>query len=435
MTKIEKIVKELKCFIEESNTAEIYRKSTTDFTRESKLGFDKTILLGISRMTKSIDAEIYNLLTENGLDDVSKSAYTQSRYKIKSTVYVKLKDILLSNVYNLTDESPIVRFSGYKVHALDGSKLTLPNTKLLQTTFGTQRGGSKKVPSYTAMCLLMCSYDVLNHYIIHSEVSGIKTGEPSIAKRWVQKLDSQAITIFDRAYGSLFFCYLMYKYEKPFIIRVKLGFNKVVAAFVASQQTDSIVTFEAATQEIFEEQTMPKGTKIQVRLVKIILPNGDLEVLMTSLFDRKTFNLDSLNELYQLRWGIETAFDRLKNQMQIMCFSGLKPEAIYQDIHATIFVHNLQRLFVNNAQVIVNEETIHCKYPYQVNNNVVTGILKNKIMSLFLIQRPEKIIQELIKIFVKKRIPKIKNRPTVPRKKSIAKRRNIITQLNFKRAC
>jgi hypothetical protein len=435
MAKIEKIIKELKYFIEESTTAEIYRKSETDFTRASKLGFNNTVLLGISRMTGSLDSEIYNILKDNNLDDVSKSAYTQSRYKIKSDIYLKLKEILLSNVYNSSDSTNLLLFAGYKIHAIDGSKLTLPNTKLLQTTFGTQQGGSKKVPTHTAMCLLMCSYDVLNNYLIQSEVSGIKIGEQSIVKKWVQNLDSQAITIFDRAYASLFFCHLMYKYEKPFIIRVKLSFNKVVAAFVASEAIDSVVTFEAATKEIFEEDTMLKGTKIQVRLVKIILPNGDLEVLMTSLFDKKTFNLDALNQLYQLRWGIETAFDRLKNQMLIMCFSGLKPEAIYQDIYATIFVHNLQQLFVNNAQVVVNEETINCKHPYQVNNNVVSGIFKNQIMTLFLTQKPRKIIKELIKIFAKKRIPKIKNKPPLPRKKSIAKRRNLITQLNFKRAC
>jgi hypothetical protein len=226
----------------------------------------------------------------------------------------------------------------------------------------------------------------------------------------------------------------MLKYNKPFIIRAKLGFNNVVKDFVASDAMDSIVTFEASNDEIFGTETMKKGTKIQVRLVKIMLPNNKIEVLITSLFDTEIFHLNALNELYQMRWGIETAYDKLKNQLLIMCFSGLKPEAILQDVYATIFVHNLQQLFINQAQITVNEQTINCEHEYQVNTNVATGIFRHKIMGLFLAKRPKKIIQDLLRIFVKKRIPKIKNKKSQPRKKSIAKRRNLITYTNFKRA-
>jgi hypothetical protein len=443
VTKIEEIITAIKAELVKKSTIERYRVSEEYFTRNSKLGFYKTVLLGIQLMKGSLSVELHIVMDNNNLEEVTKSAYTQSRYKISSEIYLKVNAILLESVYK-PDETDMAssslsvkRFLGYKIDAIDGTKVTLPNTEELRKHFGTQSGGSKTLKTETAMCLLMCRYDVLNHYIRQMEVSELGTGELSIAKSWAKSLDGEAITLFDRGFGSMFFCFLLQKHEKPFLIRVKLGFNKVVKAFVESDQNDSIVTFEAGEKESYGDETMPKGTKIQVRLVKIWLPNGKLEVLMTSLFDTELFSLDVLNKLYQLRWGIETAYDRLKNQLLLMCFSGLKVEAIYQDIYATIFVHNLQQLLVNEAQITVDETTTHCEHEYQVNNNVATGILKNKIMTLFLTHEPKQIVQKLITLFSKNREPKRLNRynkEPPKRAKSLAKRRNLVTQANFRRA-
>ena len=440
MTKIVEIIRAIKEELGKKKTVERYRVSEEHFTRSSKLGFEKTVLLGFQLMKGSLSVELYNLMSLNNLEEVTKSAYTQSRYKISIDLYLRTNDILLESVYEsehrdmTSNPLCLKRFMGYKIDAIDGTKVTLPNTVEFREYFGTQEGGSKEHKTETAMCLLMCRYDVLNHYIRQLEVSKLGIGELSIAKSWVKTLDSEAITLFDRGFASMFFCFLLQKHEKPFIIRVKLGFNKVVKAFVESSQSDSIVTFEAGEKEIYGDETMPKGTKIQVRLVKIRLPNGKLEVLMTSLFATQLFTLDVLNKLYQLRWGIETAYDRLKNQLLLMCFSGLKVEAIYQDIYSTIFVHNLQQLIVNEAQQTVDETTTHCEHEYQVNNNVATGILKNKIMTLFLTHEPEQIVQKLITLFVQNRQPKRLNKQPPKRTKSLAKRRNLVTQANFRRA-
>lgn len=444
MAKILEIITNIKLFLNSQETIDKYRNSKEDFTRSSKLGFTNTALLGIQLMKGSLSSDIYNVLTYNDLSDVTKSAYSQSRYKISNKIYTKMNNIFINSLYEKSESLSsedlgnylyIKKYRGYKIHAIDGSKLTLPNTNVMKKAFGIQKGGGKVTKTETAMCLFMCCYDVLNHYITDCSLNTLATGELTVAKKGVQSLDSEAITIFDRAYASMFFCYLLQKYDKPFIIRVKVSFNKVVKAFVASDKTDSIVTFESDKSEEFDGEIMPKGTKIQVRLVKIALPNGQTEVLMTSLFDTNTFSIATLDELYQMRWGIETTFDRLKNQLLLTCFTGLKPEAIYQDVFATVFVHNLQQAIVNEAQVIVNEATTKCKDEYQVNNNVAAGILKNKIMKLFLSKEPKEILEELIRIFAQNRLAKKKSKTPQKRIKSIAKRRNLTTQANFRRAC
>ena len=123
--------------------------------------------------------------------------------------------------------------------------------------------------------------------------------------------------------------------------------------------------------------------------------------------------------------------------MVLTIFSGLKPEAILQDIYATLFIYNLRQLLINESQEIVNEQVIEskkCKHKQKVNKNVALGVLKPKIMTLFLVQQPEKIIEELIKCFARNKVPTIENKIRPPRKKNIAKRRNLVTQKNYKKA-
>jgi hypothetical protein len=169
-------------------------------------------------------------------------------------------------------------------------------------------------------------------------------------------------------------------------------------------------------------------------LVKIKLPNGEIEILATSFLDAEVMSIIELGDLYAKRWGIETAFDRLKNQLLMMCFTGIKPDAIYQDVYATIFVYNLQQLFVNNAQLIVSEHNSNCELDYAVNNSTAIGILKPRIFEIFRTKEPDEIIETLINVMSKNKNAIRLNRPYKPRIKRIAKRRNLVTQQNFKKA-
>lgn len=434
LEKLESIVTRLQAFIKDPKTVAKYRLKAKYFTRESKLGFANTVYLALYRMKSTMATELYNQLTINGLEPVTDSGFTQSRYKISSNLFADMHTLLLDSLQSeglLNAEL----FHGYKIHAVDGTKLRLPNTKTMQAHFGAHPGGTTETPTYSAMCLLMCLYDVRNHYLLRADVEDLKTGEMTVAKNWVEAFDSQAITLFDRGYPSAFLCHQLLAYKKPFVIRAALGFNAVIKAFVASDETDTLLTFDVVdtTAPLGAENAIPKGTKVQVRAVKIILPTGETEVLLTSLFDTEIFTNAVLSELYRMRWGIETAYDTLKNKFLIMCFSGLKPEAIYQDIYATILMHNLQQLFINEAQIAVNERVTACEYRYKVNISVATGIFKQQIIPLFLTKTPSIIIQKMIKIFTQERVPVRPDKKAPPRKKIKSKARNLFTQTNFKR--
>lgn len=62
------------------------------------------------------------------------------------------------------------------------------------------------------------------------------------------------------------------------------------------------------------------------------------------------------------------------------------------------------------------------------------GVLKPKIMTLFLTHQPERIITDLITFFTQNKMPIVKDKKKPERKPSFAKRRNLVIQKNYKKA-
>ena len=48
--------------------------------------------------------------------------------------------------------------------------------------------------------------------------------------------------------------------------------------------------------------------KIKIRLIKVILDTGEIEILMSNLMDKKKYPKAIFKELYFMRWGIETSY-------------------------------------------------------------------------------------------------------------------------------
>src|SRR5690606_10652366 len=80
---------------------------------------------------------------------------------------------------------------------------------------------------------------------------------------------------------------------------------------------------------------------IRVRVTKIRLKGGAIEVLVSTLYDMDSYNLSDIGELYHLRWGVEEGFKKLKPKMKLEHFGARKPMGIYQEFEAHLFMMNL----------------------------------------------------------------------------------------------
>lgn len=127
-------------------------------------------------------------------------------------------------------------------------------------------------------------------------------------------------------------------------------------------------------------------------------------------------------------------YDRLKNQLQLEVFTGHKPEAIYQEFYAMIFITNLRALLVEDTQEELAEANQYRKYDHQINYNIALGLMKNEVINLFLSENPIEIYGQLKGKFLR-HTEAIRPNRSYPRDKRRNKRRGKYqTWHNYRRA-
>lgn len=436
-----KIISDLRDFIalssQESELKKLFTSSSKDFSRKRKLHFEMVVCMLLNFFKKSYDLEIAEFFSWIGAEDIkaSKSAFSQQRLKINSLFFKCLYTVLADSFY-LHYQDEVKRWNGFRVIAVDGSTSYLIDNEEVTAHFGThgnQRGS-------VTLGRIMSAYDVLNKITIKADMYPIGWSEQKIAMQWLPVYDSDMLLIYDRAYPGFasIFHHQHKEQPQPFLMRCPVGFSAEVKAFVKSNMNDTICTFSAnkgARQELRKQGfIIPDGATVPVRLIRVILDDGTIEVLATNLFDEQKYPYNEFKGLYFKRWGIETRFGSFKNQFQMEAFSGQKVETILQDFYVTVFLSNLQEIISKPSQEKVKERTSKCKYSYQINRNTAIGLMKNRIIDILLLDNPENALTQLQNLFAEYIQPVRPNRK-VPRIRKLKRRSGKYKALtNYKRA-
>lgn len=386
----------------------------TDFTRNRKQSFHSTIVFMINFLTKSLSVEITNFISfikynmpGASINGITKSAFVQYRKKIKPEVFKSLSDSLIEEFYTDNDES-IKLWNGFRLLAVDGSRLVLPDTHELESIYGKTRNQSETGVVQARISVL---YDVLNRFAIDGVLSPLSTGESVLALKHLAFTKANDLIIYDRGYPSFNLIYEHFEKGIDFLIRVKADFSNLTREFYQSGLQSAMVRIQPGKNIKLSDKPYSKNTFKEVRLVRVELPNGEAEILISSLFDSKKHPVSLFKGLYFLRWGVETFYDELKNKIKIEHFSGYSEHCILQDFYAALFVSNVQSLIVGEINDELAKESTKYKYQYKVNSNLSYGFLKNRIILLFFSDKNmDEIVSELKALFKKHTIPIRPNR-------------------------
>lgn len=381
-----------------------FKKSPKDFTRQRKQTFNSTIVFIMNFLTKSLSIEIENfvqyLKVRIGKKDVntfSKSAFVQCRKKIKPEVFKYLSDNLIEEFYTDNEDS-VKLWNNFRVLAVDGSRMTLPNTKELENIYGKTKNQSKTGVVQARVSVL---YDVLNNFVIDGSINSLSIGEGEMALQHLQFSQKGDLIIYDRGYPSFNLVYQHLEKNIDFLIRVKHDFSNVVYHFYKSGLDTDIVNMSPGKNIKLSDKPYSKDTYKKVRLVRVELPSGQIEILITSLLNTEKYPNKIFKELYYLRWGVETFYDELKNKIRTEEFSGYSQQSIFQDFYAGLFVSNVQSLIVGEINDELAKEST-TQYQYKVNCNLSYGFMKDRILELFFSDKDMLSITEELKVLFKK---------------------------------
>ena len=406
------------------------------FTKKRKLTFERTVLLILNMLKRSLSIEINEFFETLAIDtSCSKSAFVQQRLKLQHNFFIWWNVVLVESFYRHHNEK-IKRWQGYRIMAVDGSTAYLINTPELKKSFGTQAN------QYTSITMgrIMGIYDVLNEITVSSHLLPIVYSEKEIINSWIQYYETDMLFLYDRGFPSYTTIFLHMKQEEEikFVMRCRNNFNKDVALFSAGSKNEKVIELTPscdAIKELYKHgYIITKQDKIKIRLVKVILDKGEIEILMTNLIDEKQYPKAIFKELYFMRWGIETSYGLQKNSLQLESFSGQKVETILQDFYATMLLSNLQSIISKQCEPNIKRQTEHRKHQYKVNRNVAIGTMKHRIVKLFFELTPRSMLEELEKIFLKHLEPIRPNRKYNRTNKCRRLRGKYQTLTNYKRA-
>lgn len=386
-----------------------YRNNKTDFTRNRKQPFGQMLLFMFNLVKKTLVIEIDNFveflnsrIDSEEVKDFTKSAFVQKRMKINPEVFKHLSEVIVENTY--VESNPTINlFEGFRLLAVDGSKVTLPFTEDLKKEFGESKNQTNTSVVQGKASVL---YDLLNRIALDSILEKLEIGERTLALRHSFRWEKNDLIIYDRGYPSYDFIYEHIKRGVNFVMRASTIQSKGVVWFVSSGKKSLVIDMFPPVRHCIEGKEYDKNTSIKVRLVRVDLPNGEIEVLMTSLLDSQKYPSKMFKELYFLRWKVETYYDELKNKIKLEYFTGYSKMSVLQDFFCAVFISNLQSIIVNDLQEELAVKNQNTKLDYKINVNLTYGFLKNRVLELLFKEGAlEDVFLELQTLFLKNTIP------------------------------
>jgi hypothetical protein len=238
----------------------------------------------------------------------------------------------------------------------------------------------------------------------------------------VQKND---LIVFDRGYCAYQTMDMVAHHKADFLSRCHGRSFKIVDTMLTGTGPDDVtVTIHAPAYMKHGSRRERHKAHLTVRFVRVLLKTGEYEILATSLTDMKRYPHAIFQTLYFKRWGIETLYSKVKGRLALEHFSGISPESILQDFHATIFLTGLESLLTEDTDALLKKK--QTQHPQHVNTAIAFHAIKHRAFDLFMSDVPiDDVVSELSELFLKT--------PTLSRKDKNPPRitRSALRVLNF----
>ena len=336
------------------------RFKPSSFTRKRKMPFETVLRFMLENAKLSTQTALNRFMRKLGKESIegeitiSQQAFSEARNKFDHSPFEKMFRAMVKEDYS--KEELIGKYAAYKVFAIDGTTYQLPNLKTLKEEFGVSGGSSD---SATARSSLL--YDVVNDRIIDAAITPYSIGERDLARGHISHIHKvcektdDVLLIFDRGYASIGMMRFIRSHGMSFLMRVKTKWN-------------------------VEADNAPLGSSFmeldgfRLRIIKFILPSGEIETLVTDLYDMDD---DLFPDLYFMRWPIEVKYDIIKNKLCIEYFSGYTANAIRQDFWIAMTLANIAAIAKTEADAKIKSDRKGKpnKWEYQANvNNLIASV-------------------------------------------------------------
>lgn len=360
--KNEKLLEKLKKIANDPKTLERARQKEKSFRRKRGMPFTDALTFLLDMRKGSLQTRL-NQYYKNvkGGNPISQQAFSKLRMNFDHSPFEKMVSMIVSEEYSGAYELPL--WNGYHVFGIDGTCLQLPRVDSLRDEFGVRgRGGTCPCAGMSVL------YDVLHGWALDPRLAGADMNERAECKNHIDFLCRElphivgnSIITIDRGYPSLDLLETLSDSGVKYLARCNSNF---LSEINNAPMGDTVVILKNG---------------ISVRVIKFVLSSGEVEILVTNLFE---LSEALFPDLYALRWGVETAYFYLKEQLCIEKFSGKTPNSIRQDFWATMVLLNSVAVFQHEADEVVERRQGHksLKHSYTARTSGLIVTLRDEFI-------------------------------------------------------
>lgn len=297
----------------------------------------------------------------NDPTEVTEEAFVKARRRMPLGFWSHLI-VVLGEIFE-RDHGELHNFRGFRILAIDGTRIDLPNYEALRNHFGTakNRTGSHNVQA--RMVMLQFPFTRLP---CHYELSPLATGEVTMALRLAKYLRRNDLVLLDAGYWSYQLLWAIADQDAFFAIRLRKGLNLRTLKRLQPNGKDRLVRWTPKdSRGNWRKLKLPKS--IDLRVIEYRVPGFRSQAVVTNVvspkkisrddWTRLTTNCDSarrilLPGLFHRRWEIETTYHELKvDQGMDRHLRGRTVESIEYEIAGHVVLYFLIRWLIAKAAV------------------------------------------------------------------------------------
>lgn len=315
--------------------------------------------------------------------EVTKGAFSRARAKLNPSAFVEMNENVIETFYN---EAPYLCWHGMRLLACDGTRLALPHHESIVEEFG-EHGFGPRADSKRSLAIGSFLYDTLNLVTIDAQLAPYRSSEREQLGKHLDKVNKGDLLLLDRGYPSLALMFELHCKGIEFCIRMKANEWLDVRQFAENDKKDQVVQFKLPAKDSHIKETYPHcPEQVKCRLIAVNLPNGEKEILCTSLTQKSKYTYDDICELYPHRWSVEEGYKLFKARAEVEYFSGKTARAVKQDFYAKVFMMSLCAVLAFPIEEKVRKEHFEqqTKHPKKVNRTAALSLTTNLAIGLLL---------------------------------------------------
>lgn len=239
------------------------------------------------------------------------------------------------------------RWHGRRVHLVDGTTLTMPDTEANQAEYPQQSG--QKPGLGFPICRLVGLICLSTGAVVNASMGKFKgkgADEQTLLRKMTNSFHRGDLVLGDAFYGTYFFLASLLaegvegvfeqmgarKRTTDFSKGIRLGTNDHVVKLSKPKRKPDWMT---------QEQYDSAPDTVSIRELKV---SG--KVIITTLLSPAEASKANLKALYKKRWQIEVDFRNIKTTLGMNILSGKTPEMNQKEIWVYLLAYNLIRLLM-----------------------------------------------------------------------------------------